>query len=52
MTEREIQVVSLLVEQNVDRPDSTKCVDGVVCASVRCSECPLNVKAQLLGRCA
>lgn len=39
MTEREIQVVNLLVAHNADRPDSTKC-SGVVCASVRCSECP------------
>lgn len=49
MTEREIQVVNLLVAHNYDRPDSTKCVDGVVCASVRCSECPLNVKGTTLG---
>lgn len=49
MTEREIQVVNLLVAHNYDRPDSTKCADGVVCASVRCSECPLNVKGTTLG---
>lgn len=49
MTEREIQVVNLLVAHNSDRPDSTKCADGVVCANVRCSECPLNVKGTTLG---
>lgn len=49
MTEREIRVVNLLVAHNADRPDSTKCADGVVCASVRCSECPLNVKGTTLG---
>lgn len=49
MTEREIQVVNLLVAHNADRPDSTKCVDGVLCASVRCSECPLYDKLTTLG---
>ncbi|AWN07099.1 hypothetical protein [Klebsiella phage KP32_isolate 194] len=49
MTEREIQVVNLLVAHNSDRPDSTKCADGVICANVRCSECPLNVKGTTLG---
>lgn len=49
MTEREIQVVNLLVAHNSDRPDSTKCADGVVCANVRCSECPLNAKGITLG---
>ena len=49
MTEREIQVVNLLVAHNSDRPDSTKCADGVVCSSVRCTECPLNVKGTSLG---
>lgn len=49
MTEREIQVVNLLVAHNYDRPDSTKCADGVVCASVRCSECPLNTKGTTIG---
>lgn len=49
MTEREIQVVDLLVAHNADRPDSTKCVDGVRCGTVRCTECPLNVKGTTLG---
>ena len=49
MTEREIRVVNLLAAHNADRPDSTKCADGVVCASVRCSECPLNAKGTTLG---
>lgn len=48
MTERDIQVVNLLVAHNSYRPDSTKCADGVVCAGVRCSECPLNVKGTTL----
>lgn len=49
MTEREIRVVNLLVAHNADRPDYTKCADGVVCGSVRCSECPLSVKGTTLG---
>ncbi|ARB12470.2 hypothetical protein BIS33_16 [Klebsiella phage vB_KpnP_BIS33] len=49
MTEREIQVVNLLVAHNADRPDSTKCVHGVRCGTVRCTECPLNVKGTTLG---
>ena len=49
MTEREIQVVDLLVEQNTDRPDSTTCADGVTCYKVACSECPLDVKGTTIG---
>lgn len=49
MTEREIQVVNLLVEQNTDRPDSTTCADGVICYKVSCSECPLDVKGTTIG---
>ncbi|UVX31361.1 nucleotide kinase [Klebsiella phage VLCpiA3c] len=49
MTEREIQVVNLLVEQNTDRPDSTTCAAGVICYKVSCSECPLNTKGTTLG---
>lgn len=49
MTEREIQVVDLLVEQNSDRPDSTTCADGVTCYKVACSECPLDVKGTTIG---
>lgn len=49
MTEREIQVVNLLVEQNTDRPDSTTCADGVICYKVACGECPLNVKGTTIG---
>ncbi|ACF15843.1 nucleotide kinase [Klebsiella phage K11] len=49
MTEREIQVVDLLVGQNTDRPDSTTCADGVICYKVSCSECPLNVKGTTIG---
>lgn len=49
MTEREIQAVNLLVEQNTDRPDSTTCADGVVCYKVACSECPLDVKGTTIG---
>lgn len=49
MTEREIRVVNLLVAHNADRPASTKCVDGVRCGTVRCTECPLNVKGTTLG---
>lgn len=49
MTDREIQVVNLLVAHNYDRPDSTKCADGVSCFSVGCHECPLNVKGTTLG---
>lgn len=49
MTEREIQVVNLLVEQNTDRPDSTTCADGVICYKVSCSECPLDTKGTTIG---
>ncbi|CAK6596162.1 nucleotide kinase [Klebsiella phage vB_Kpn_K11PH164C1] len=49
MTEREIQVVDLLVEQNTDRPDSTTCADGVSCCNVGCHECPLDDKRMTLG---
>ena len=49
MTEREIQVVNLLVEQNTDRPDSTTCADGVICYKVSCSECPLDAKGTTIG---
>lgn len=49
MTEREIQVVNLLVEQNTDRPDSTTCADGVICYKVSCRECPLDVKGTTIG---
>lgn len=49
MTEREIQVVNLLVEQNTDRPDSTTCADGVSCYKVSCSECPLDTKGTTIG---
>ncbi|UVX30513.1 nucleotide kinase [Klebsiella phage VLCpiA3b] len=49
MTEREILVVNLLVEQNTDRPDSTTCADGVICYKVACSECPLDVKGTTIG---
>lgn len=49
MTEREIQVVDLLVEQNTDRPDSTTCADGVTCYKVACSECPLDAKDTTIG---
>ena len=49
MTEREILVVNLLVEQNTGRPDSTTCADGVICYKVSCSECPLDVKGTTIG---
>lgn len=49
MTEREIQVVDLLVEQNTDRPDSTTCADGITCYKVACGECPLDVKGTTIG---
>lgn len=49
MTEREIQVVNLLVEQKTGRPDSTTCADGVICYKVSCSECPLNTKGTTIG---
>lgn len=49
MTEREIQVVNLLVDQNTDRPDSTTCSAGVSCYSVGCNECPLDDKRATLG---
>lgn len=49
MTEREIQVVSLLVDQNKDLPDSTQCIDGVACYKVACHECPLAIKGTTLG---
>lgn len=49
MTEREIQVVDLLVDQNKDLPDSTTCVSGVSCYKVACSECPLDVKGKTIG---
>lgn len=49
MTEREIQVVNLLVEQNTDRLDSTTCADGINCFMVACSECPLDVKRLTIG---
>ena len=49
MTEREIQVVDLLVEQNTDRPDSTTCAAGVSCYKVACKDCPLDHKGTTLG---
>lgn len=49
MTEREIHVVDLLVAQNTDRPDSTKCSDGVSCCNVGCHECPLDDKRTTIG---
>lgn len=49
MTEREIQVVNLLVAHNYDRPDSTTCSDGVICDKVACRECPLDVKGTTIG---
>lgn len=49
MTEREIQVVSLLVDQNKDLPDSTQCINGVACYKVACHECPLAIKGTTLG---
>lgn len=49
MTEREIQVVDLLVSQNTDRPDSTTCSDGVSCCNVGCHECPLDNKRTTIG---
>ncbi|UUB20370.1 hypothetical protein [Klebsiella phage 175003] len=49
MTEREIQVVNLLVAQNTHRKDSTKCVDGILCSKVPCGECPLKDKLTTIG---
>lgn len=48
MTEREIQVVNLLVEQNVDLEDSAVCGE-INCYKVSCSECPLNTKGTTIG---
>lgn len=49
MTEREIQVVDLLIEQNTDRPGSTTCADGVWCCKIVCRECPLDDELTTLG---
>ena len=49
MTEREIQVVNLLVDQNKDLPDSTQCINGVACYKVACHECPMAIKGTTLG---
>lgn len=49
MTERESQVVNLLVDQNKDLPDSTQCINGVACYKVACHECPLAIKGTTLG---
>lgn len=48
MTEREIQVVNLLVEQNVDLEDSAECSE-IDCDKVYCNDCPLNTEASTLG---
>lgn len=50
MTEHEILVVNLLVDQNADRPDSTTCSYSVKCYKVACKECPLNVKGMTIGK--
>uniref|UniRef100_A0AAU8EBN1 Nucleotide kinase n=2 Tax=unclassified bacterial viruses TaxID=12333 RepID=A0AAU8EBN1_9VIRU len=48
MTEREIQVVNLLVEQNVDLEDSAVCGE-IACYKVSCKYCPLNTEVSTLG---
>ncbi len=48
MTEREIQVVNLLVEQNVDLEDSAVCGE-IDCYKVSCKYCPLNTEVSTLG---
>lgn len=48
MTEREIQVVNLLVEQNVDLEDSAVCGE-IGCYKVSCKHCPLNTEVSTLG---
>lgn len=48
MTEREIRVVNLLVEQNVDLEDSAVCGE-IDCYKVSCKYCPLNTEVSTLG---
>lgn len=48
MTEREIQVVNLLVEQNVGLEDSAVCGE-IDCCKVSCKYCPLNTEVSTLG---
>lgn len=48
MTEREIQVVNLLVERNVDLEDSAVCGE-INCYKVSCNDCPLNTEVSTLG---
>lgn len=48
MTEREIQVVNLLVGLNVELEDSAKCGE-VNCYKVSCKDCPLNTEVSTLG---
>lgn len=48
MTEREIQVVNLLVVLNVELEDSAKCGE-VNCYKVSCKDCPLNTEVSTLG---
>lgn len=48
MTEREIQVVDLLVEQNVDLEDSAVCGE-IDCHKVSCKYCPFNTEVSTLG---
>ncbi len=51
MTEREIQVVNLLVDQNEGASDSAACGgdEGVNCYKVGCGECPLERKGTTIG---
>ncbi|WQZ00605.1 hypothetical protein [Klebsiella phage 175002] len=51
MTEREIQVVNLLVDQNEGASDSAACGgdEQVNCYKVGCGECPLERKGTTLG---
>ena len=48
MTEREIQVVNLLVEQNVDLEDSAVCGE-ISCYKVSCDDCPFYTEVSTLG---
>lgn len=48
MTEREIQVVNLLVERNVDLEDSSVCGE-IDCYKVSCKDCPLNTEVSTIG---
>lgn len=48
MTEREIKVVNLLVDENVCLEDSAQCGE-VDCSGVSCDDCPFYTEVSTLG---